>query len=593
MFTLRSPFGRVRTLQLAAVLITLVLFLSLRSRQTEDPRPRIYRYTDDRPPRPIPVDIVPDGPNEEAAYLRQLVARHGLSNDVAWFGRRVRTAASAPRRRSMTDVAAAFLPRGQGRELPRARADDEHLRLRTERAAALPRLPVAARSPRPGQVDASALLVGVATTHARLVYANHSLVRDWQRWLTDGAGKSNGATLVLTLHQASDAEARAADDRLRALGIDAVVRRPSGPGTKSAGGSGSSSSSSSTADLTASYVELVRVLAAERAPSKKYLALVDDDVFLPSPGELLRRLAEYPPTQPFYVGAPAERADWVVDRAATVTYGGGAVFLTPPAADQLARLPCVAGDGDGDDANPAEQDGSPASQKTTTTIAPGAAQWDRLLHECVLGNSNLAMHVLPSLYSPSDERYGLRAPDYASGSQPLTLHHHRSRHRFEAGRAHLVASACGEACFLQRFRFRDDWILVNGFALTQYLDGVDLLALDPPAAAASDTRLVAQQHYRDDASEAEVQVAPRLLVDEDEAAARDRTVVTWGGQKRTWRFLDGHVDAATGEVWQAYVRRRGRANAWADGDERLASDVVHAEEEASDVDSVIVLIWEP
>jgi hypothetical protein len=193
---------------------------------------------------------------------------------------------------------------------------------------------------------------------------------------------------------------------------------------------------------------------------------------------------------------------------------------------------------------------------------------------------------MTSFFSPRDELYGLQAASYESGIAPLTLHHYRNRHRFEPGKAHLVASVCGEACFLQRYGFRDDWILVNGHSLTQYPDGVEAISLQ------QGRKLVTQQqqHYRE---EKRMAVGRRLVVDDNaEENAKKRKIVTWTGRKRTWRFLDSSVGAG-GEVWQAYVKRRGSSGAWADGDERLPSDVVHTNEEPSDVDSVIVLIWEP
>lgn len=236
-------------------------------------------------------------------------------------------------------------------------------------------------------------------------------------------------------------------------------------------------------------------------------------------------------------------------------------------AEAVSQLPCL-------------HNASSVSDVSSDT----APQWDMLLYNCISSHTSVDLQVVPSLYSPVDDALGIYAPSYESGVQAYALHHARNRHRFEPGRAHLAASLCGEACFLQRLLWRDGWLLVNGYALAHYPDGVDGLSLGKA------TKMVAQ--YGPDEGGGELAVAPRLRVDDADREAADREILTWTGKKRSWKFLDARI-ASNGELWQAYVKRRGNANSWSDGDERSPGDVVHTMDEPSDVDSVILLIWEP
>ncbi|KAL1845134.1 hypothetical protein VTK73DRAFT_1057 [Phialemonium thermophilum] len=460
------PHARGRSARLAVIsLVCLLLLISeLAVPSSSQRRPSIYEYTEGRtspwPEQGNETESAPQG-LDEAAYLRYLAQTYGLSNDLTWYARRIRpsmsSSLSSRGRASVTEIDRKFV----ATQLMRARVTDDRLRLETEKSISLP----VPRSPLDAEIDASSLLFGISTTYSRLVYANHSLVRDWERWLTDGRRGSNGAGLVLTLHKASGEDVERASRALHAVGIDAVVQQ-----------------SADHSDSATRYVELVRLLRSHaestsdaKGPNKKYLALLDDDVFLPSMSRLIQRLSQFDPAREYYIGAPSERSDWAVERGTTITSGGGAVFLTLPMAERVVQLPCLGGGADQDRDQPPR----------------GVAHWDLSLYRCITTHTDVSLQVLPSYYSPDDDDGGGEGEEgdssgsssslgsgpnnegYGSGMQPLTLHHYKNWHRFEAGAGHLVASACGEACFLQRFRFQDDWILVNGFALSQYPDGAE------------------------------------------------------------------------------------------------------------------------
>ena len=548
-------YGHTRVMRVAVItLICTTVILTLRLRASHSKQPSIYDYTDGRPAPGnnwrTPNDTAP---SEEVAFLDYLVRTYGLTNEVTWYARRIQPSYSAGKRLSMTEVSKKFLPG----DFTKARGGDEERELRPEKSVKLP----VTKSARGRQVDASALMFGISTTYQRLTYADNSLVKDWERWLTDGNGDSNGGSLLLTLHQASKDEVARAGGVLRSLGIDATVLRSVDSG-----------------DATSRYIELLHLLKKYSGAfvgggqTKHYLALADDDVFFPSMSKLVEKLSKFGPTEEYYIGAPSDRSDWVVENNKTFTYGGGAVFLTMPMTNKISQLPCL------------QQDKRDEQSKKS-------AQWDLSLYDCVTSQSKANLQVLPSYHAPEDEEaYGDRGisnQGYAAGIQPLTLHHYKNWHRFEAGKGHLVTSVCGEECFLQRFRFRDDWILVNGYAISHYPDGVDALPLRKQARESS--KSMAPEDG--EGVEEKVVVGSRLVVDKPDRPS-DMRVVAWRGRKRTWRLLDAKV-GPNGEVWQAYVKRRGGGNWFGEGEGRLPGDTVHAEEEKTDLDSVIVLIWEP
>ncbi|ORY62921.1 uncharacterized protein BCR38DRAFT_344177 [Pseudomassariella vexata] len=539
--------GRLRSFQILALfLVFCILLTSYRSYHGNHPPPSIYDYTDGNTAETRLNDTSTDPKaSEEFRYLTDLVHQYGLTKDIPWFAQRIRPTFKSSSRSSMTKVSTRFLSHG----LCRVRTeDDEGLELRAEKALQLS----VSKSPTPDQIDASSLIFGISTSYDRIVYSNVSLINDWARWLTDGKGRSNGASLVLSLHHASKVEVGYVSTKMREVGIDAVVL-----------------SNDNHLDITARYVEMVRMLThrneelTKEGQEKNLLALVDDDVFFPSLGRLLGEVGKFDARKNLYLGMPSEAADWTTENNITMTYGGGAVFFSVPMAATLSKLPCLKNEGSDEAA-----------------YSQGNGQWDELLYSCVTRHTNEDLDVIPSFYVPKDGHYGLRT-GYEGGVQPMTLHHYKHRHRFEPWKAHMVTSLCGEDCFLQRFWFKDGWILVNGHTISHYPEGVDVTPLKKSS-------LLMTQHNRE---EREVKTAKRLIVDDVEGR-NDRNIVSWTGAKRTWRLIDARI-GANGAVWQAYVKRRGPAISYGDDDDRLPDDKVHTQEKPSDVDSIIVLIWEP
>ncbi|KAK0643245.1 hypothetical protein B0T16DRAFT_415564 [Cercophora newfieldiana] len=513
-------------------------------------------------------DTVHDESDEYVNYLRVLHRKHGFTNDVPVATRRIKAKYSKPplkARPSLAQVKNPLFKDPLG--FTRARLDSDNIWLPAHAEIPPLSLPIARTGPRPSSIDASSLLFGISTTYARLTYANNALLSDWAAWLTDGRGSSNGAGLVLTLHGATESQVKTIRDELHHLGID-VTLTASAEGETDAGGR---------------YAQLVQQMMRQRhrEPDRKWFALVDDDVFFPCMGRLLSRLQKFDTSETHYVGVPSERADWVIDHGTAITYGGAAIFMTAPMLDTSGQLLCL--------------------QYTKTSGQTGLADeedpgvgmaWDEGLSECLARNTpDIKMDVLPGLFSPTTANAQTNIDDvqrgggYASGALPLALHRYRNYHRFEAGKGHAVTSACGEDCFLQRFLFKDGWVLVNGYTLTRYDGGVtaEKVTVQTPKKKSGGAD-----------SKGAVKPSERLrIVDAEDVNPKERYALSWKGKKKTWRLLDARVKE-NGEVWQAYVNRRGGGNTvGGDMDDRRPGDIVHhAEEEKSDVDSVILLIWE-
>ncbi|KAM0810696.1 hypothetical protein AB5N19_11046 [Seiridium cardinale] len=539
--------GRIRWLHfVASFVIFCILISTVRFYRQSPPPPSIYDYTDGKTAGTWLNDTLQDALiTDEASYLKDLSSRYGFTRDVPWFSRRIRPAYKTKSRNSMTDVRLRFM----SHDFRRVRPGDEGLELHAEKAIQLP----ISQSATPDQVSAASLIFGISTSYSRLTYSNDSLVKDWARWLTDGKGRTNGASLVLNLHQGSNAEISYLNTKLRELGIDAIVL-----------------ASDESSDVTTRYIDLMHMLSrrsdelSKEGKGRKFIALVDDDIFFPSLGKLLGKLEKFNSKQEAYIGIPSERSDWTIENNITMTYGGGAVFFTLPMADKLAELPCLKKEGDhAGELKPRED-----------------AYWDEHLYKCVSQHTEDNLYVLPSFYVPEDDYHGLRT-GFEGGVQPLALHHYRHRHRFEPWKAHMVTSLCGENCFLQRFWFKDSWILVNGHTISHYPDGVEVVPLKKSS-------LLVTQQARE--KERTVQIAKRLVIDPVDGR-EERKAVSWTGVKQTWRLLDARM-TDDGEVWQAYIKRRGSPVSYGDEDDRLPDDTVHRQEGPSDVDSIIVLIWE-
>ncbi|PHH72659.1 hypothetical protein CDD83_4901 [Cordyceps sp. RAO-2017] len=285
----------------------------------------------------------------------------------------------------------------------------------------------------PSTVDASDFMFGISTTYQRLSESRADIVSDWQYWLTDGRGVSNGAKLFLTLLEASDEQLRDARALLRDAGIDASVDR------------------SDDRDMPVRYLNLVpHLYRQEAARRRRWLVLCDDDTFFPSMHGLARRLASFDHARELYIGTLSEDVG-AVERHGSQAFGGAGVFLSLPMARRIS-----------------ESIGRCASRDK---VEAAGWQGDKLLRNCIYENSDTRLVLLPDLWQ-LDFR-GDAAGFYEWGRKPLSLHHYRGGgwHTARPAQFSKIAYACGEDCILQRFQTADHFILA-GHSVAHYPAGV-------------------------------------------------------------------------------------------------------------------------
>lgn len=285
----------------------------------------------------------------------------------------------------------------------------------------------------PSTVDASDFIFGISTTFQRLNETRAQMIGDWEHWLTDGHGRSNGAKLFLTLLEASDDDIREARRLLRNTGIDVTIDR------------------SDDRDMPVRYVKLVPYLYRQDvARHRKWLVLCDDDTFFPSMHGLVQRLNAFDHSKELYIGALSEDIG-AIQRHGSQAFGGAGVFLSLTMAETITQ--------------------SINSCTTAEKVDEAGWQGDKLLRNCIYENSETRLVLLPDLWQ-LDFR-GDPAGFYEWGHKPLSLHHYRGGgwHKALPAQFSKIAHVCGEDCILQRFQTADSYI-ISGHSIAYYPAGI-------------------------------------------------------------------------------------------------------------------------
>lgn len=476
-------------------------------------------------------------PEEE--YLERLVETYGLANKTKWQAWKIEVSEQRLDDDFVTDVHAKFQPYWDASKV----IDLDDPNPSDLKAANRIKLPVPQDATR-DRSNGAPFLFGISTTYERIADGEWAILRAWRRWLTKSHKTTNGASLVLMLDDATDGQLDEIDKLLRSRGIEAYLTSTDEPTSKAR-----------------RYYELIRVMKtygatlAASGHEKKWFGLVEDTVFFPSLSYLEERLSAYDADEGHYIGLPSERSDWHHDGSTVTTYGGGAIMLTRKAMSIIPKIPCL----------------------DTDSSAPSfrAQKWDVLLQGCLRQYAGMDMRVIPSFYSPRDANDQLQLIGHETGIRPLLLHDYQSRHRLDVGMAHLVANICGDDCFMHRYLFHDNWVVINGVSISHHPDGL-----------VSHYEHHRHHHVRHPGEEeADMFVSPRMtaiseqiIMDESEI---EQEPLTWTGRRELWNLLDSAV-AADGSVWQAYLRRKPG---------RLSYRSEDAESE-DDMDSLIVLTWE-
>lgn len=283
------------------------------------------------------------------------------------------------------------------------------------------------------------------------------------------------------------------------------------------------------------YLSLLPTMYAHRdARNKKWFVLCDDDTFFPNMHALKQRLAEYDHKREMYIGALSE--DIVaVQKHGSQAFGGAGVFLSPPTAERMSRV----------------------FSNCTTEEKLLEADWqgDRLLHQCILENSDTTLTTIPDLWQL--DMFGDPEGFYEWGTKPLSLHHYRSWHHATPGLYSKVAYICGEDCTLQRFQTNDDYI-ISGYSIAHYPRGITF-----------DTHAI----------EASFRAEHEKGWNFDYKFGPQRKALKKTGRKISWELKESSIQD-DGCVLQTYIRR-GNDTRW----------VTESGEPMDSSDGVIELVW--
>lgn len=460
-------------------------------------------------------DIFETTSDNEVTFLKKVLARENTTPSVSYASRTIHYIQDALDRPALTTVDENLLAEpfqevqvAKLDALPESSTIELHVK----------------HSPRPDQVDASSLLFACSTTFGRFSDERISPIQEWSRWLTDGKGRSNGAGLILSLFEATQSDIDRAESQLNSLGIAATVV-----------------SSNPQFDMPGRYVSLVDLLYNHPSrSSRKYFILMDDDTFFPAMGDLVDTLSRYDPEKPYYIGTFTERARWLLEHQVPYAFGGGGIIMTSPLIKQLSELPCLQMNEEG-------------------RYILDSDEGDRLLYNCISEYTEVVMTYLPVLHQ--EDQYGDGSGFYEAGIKPLSLHHYKSWHAFIPGVAHIVADACGEDCMLQRFQFKDNFILSNGYSVAQYPKGIDF-----------DPGLMEGTFDMGGEQEMAINVAYTF--------GGLRKSLSGTGKKKSWTLIASRREAP-GKVTQIYVMRK--------DDRRWIGEA----ERPPALDSVFVLTWVP
>ncbi|KAL6713211.1 hypothetical protein ACLMJK_009332 [Lecanora helva] len=288
--------------------------------------------------------------------------------------------------------------------------------------------------------DASHILFGAASNLDRL----EASISFFERWLAH-----TGARLFIIISGPDDktrpdlTRMSTMQTQMRSLGMNVTLIEPP----------------SYTDTFVQRYFSLVNILYENRLPTTKWLVFIDDDTFIVSMSALTTALSHYNPTEPHYLGTLSEEW-WTVVLYGLIGMGGGGIFLTLPLASTLHT--------------------NYKNCHSDSRMTFG----DHKIYECIARHSPTRLEQLPGLYQI--DIHGDRSGIFESGRQILSLHHWKEGYWSEDGAGAdairhskwfpmdemaLVGSEICDRCYLQRFQFSPDTILVPGYSISTYPTG--------------------------------------------------------------------------------------------------------------------------
>ena len=293
--------------------------------------------------------------------------------------------------------------------------------------------------PFPKTLDASHVLLGVATTLQRL----EASIQFFQRWLP-----KTGARLIVDVKGNDDRWPDSKDmanlqRRMRELGMAVTLIPPM----------------EKKGNNVQRYFSLIKTLYKYHDENTKWVGFIDDDTFFTSMSGLLSRLKGFDHQKRWYLGAVSEEW-WTVCQYGWIAMGGGGIFISLPLLEVL------------------EKNYADCKKKATRLFG------DHQIAECIERHTDTRLTHIDGLHQT--DLHGDRSGVFESGRQILSQHHWKEGYWSEDGSGpdnirhprwfpldmmSLVSDVCGDTCFLQRWQFGKDTLLTNGYSVAVYPKG--------------------------------------------------------------------------------------------------------------------------
>lgn len=211
---------------------------------------------------------------------------------------------------------------------------------------------------------------------------------------------------------------------------------------------------SSSVDFPVAYFSVIKQLYDNRLPQTQWIALLDDDTFVPSLPTLIQHLTgTYDSSKEVLIGAMSDNLDQI-HQWGLEPFGGGGIFISIPLAARMT---------------------SPKIWDQCST-GMGLQQGDLILSSCL----NQHTEVRPKFDEGLNQMdiVGNPAGYFECGRRMLTVHHWRTWFQLDIPMCARVSRASGAEGVFQRWSFpSQNFVLSNGYSIAEYPQGLDAIDL--------------------------------------------------------------------------------------------------------------------
>ncbi|KAF4633979.1 hypothetical protein G7Y89_g4125 [Cudoniella acicularis] len=273
--------------------------------------------------------------------------------------------------------------------------------------------------------DASNMIFGLQTTMGRL----KDTVKPLARWLPHTNARLYAIVIENEETAADDKEMATLENEFHSMGMNVTIIHPV----------------RATDSFPQRYFSLVNIMYEARDHKIEWVVCIDDDTLFPSMDNLLEMLSRHDSSKPQYIGSLSEDW-WAVNHYGFMGFGGAGIILSTPLAKTIHEH--------NDDC------------KEHLRMSAG----DISVMDCIYQFSDTKLTHITALHQV--DMLGDKAGFYEGGREYLSLHHWKNDPdlHMDMDKAHMVADIC-DSCFLQRWQFPNEYLLVNGFSITHYPQG--------------------------------------------------------------------------------------------------------------------------